>query len=94
MANSLSASSRSVFDARRIHDDVADAELAQPPMEPPAVPTCLVNAVHLRSAADLESRGGLKDVGRDGRRIAGGDAVATHVEAVIAKAELPALVAG
>jgi len=35
------------FDARGIHDDVADAELAQPSMEPPAVATGLVDAVHL-----------------------------------------------
>jgi hypothetical protein len=62
-------------------------------MEPPAVPTCLVDAVDLRSTVDLEPRGGLEDVGSDGRRIARGDGVATHVEAVIAKADLPALVA-
>jgi hypothetical protein len=32
-------------------------------------------------------------VGSDGRRISGGDGVATHVKAIIAKADLPTLVA-
>ncbi len=81
------------FDARGIHDDVGDAELAEPSMEPPAVPTRLVDTVDLRPPADLEPRSGLEDVGSDGRSVARGDGVATHVEAVIAKADLPALVA-
>ncbi len=81
------------FDARGIHDDVGDAELAEPSMEPPAVPTRLVDAVHLGPPADLEPRGGLEDVGSDRSRIARGHGVATHVKSVIAEADLPALVA-
>jgi hypothetical protein len=81
------------FDARWIHDDVVDAEFAQPSMEPPAVPTCLVDAVHLGAPADLEPRGGLEDVGRDGGRVAGGDGIATHMKPVIAEADLPVFVA-
>ena len=81
------------FDARWINDDVADAELAQPSMEPPAVPASLVDAVNLGPPADLEPRSGLENVGRDGGRIAGGNGITTHMKPVIAEADLPALVA-
>ena len=62
-------------------------------MEPPAVASGLVDTVDLGPPADAQALCGLQDPGSDGRRIAGGNRVPTHLESVVAEADLPVLVA-
>ncbi len=76
----------------RVDDDVIDTQVTKPTMEPPAVSTGFVDAVHERSTAKLEASSSLDDAVGYCHRIARGDGVPAHAGTPVTEAEMPLLV--
>ncbi|PSL79537.1 hypothetical protein C7T35_36925 [Variovorax sp. WS11] len=80
------------FDASGIDNDAVHAQLDEPTMQPPAISTCFVAAVHLRTRWCLEPLASTNDAIRQTGLTASGHCVTTYYTTAVAKRELPVLV--